>query len=136
MERRVGGDGRSRRPLVEWDKPPERSGAPENPTPTANETPLPYRPNRHGRRGCAQKNINHLIWFVVIKISVSHRTFAEVVRYARCDKRNCFFSKGQELFPAVSHEGGIKLRKVLKVSSFLVMLGQKGRNIVLKVVIP
>jgi hypothetical protein len=58
MERRVGGDGRSRRPVVEWDKPPERSGAPESPTPTAFETPLPYRSNRHGRWGCAQRKKN------------------------------------------------------------------------------
>ena len=30
--------GRSPRPEVEWNKAPERSGAPESPTPTAKET--------------------------------------------------------------------------------------------------
>ena len=45
------------RGLVLLKKAPERSGAPESPTPMAHVTPLPYRPNRHGRRGCAQRII-------------------------------------------------------------------------------
>ena len=43
--------------VPKWNGTKHRSdsGAPESPTPTAFETPLPYRPNRHGWRGCAQK---------------------------------------------------------------------------------
>ena len=41
-----------------WNGAKHRSEAPESPTPTANGTPLPYRSNRHGRWGCAQRKKN------------------------------------------------------------------------------
>ncbi len=55
-------NGRPKGGRVRLEKRRGASGAPESPTPTAYVTPLPYRLNRHDRRGCAQ--IKNMIIFV------------------------------------------------------------------------